>query len=704
MPLVRVAVPIPLPRDESLVYEYPEDEELLTGLRVVVPVGPRRVWGTVLGIETKRPEFRVRPIAGIPEPRLVLTPELLDLCRWVADYYAVTLGEVLQAAAPPPTALRRRTSAAGASPADAADTFGWHATDPPRRDRLNEAQLEALLALEASLDGGSADATGGSRGEDSPASTAPGGETAAPLRPFLLHGVTGSGKTAVYLHAAMEAIRRGGQALILVPEIALSPQALDAFRRAGLERTALYHSTLKPRERAEVWRLAAAGSLDLVVGTRSAVFLPFRNLRFVAVDEEQEGAYKQQDAPRYHARDVALVRAKRLGATIVLSSATPSLETYAQMNRGAYRLLHLPHRIDRRALATVRVADLRIRARAPAGREALRSPILSAPLLEAMDRTLAQGEQAILFLNRRGHSTYLQCRGCGTVARCTRCDVAYTVHADEAALRCHYCGAQRRLAPACTGCGASDLWFGGVGIQKVEREVRRLFPASRVARLDLDAARRRGAAGSILRSFREGRTDFLLGTQMVAKGFDFPGVTLVGIILADLQLFLPDFRAAERTFQILTQVAGRAGRGERPGEVVMQSYNPEHPILRFAADQDYAAFFRHESVERRELAYPPYGRLVEVEVRGKGVERVMAGCDRIAATLARAAAGLPVEILGPAPKPLARLKGFERWHLLLRSASRRALRTALERGLPGVRSLGLPGLRLTVDVDPQQLL
>jgi primosomal protein N' (replication factor Y) len=694
MPLVRVAVPIPLPRDESLVYEYPEDEEPLTGLRVVVPVGSRRVWGTILGIEPKRPDFRVRPIAGIPEPRLILTTELLDLCRWVAEYYAVTLGEVLQAAAPPPTALRRReTTAADAA---AAAAYGWQATEPPRRDRLNESQLEALLALEASLDaGGSLPPTPGAPGAD--AGTGPA------LRPFLLHGLTGSGKTAVYLHAAMEAIRRGGQALILVPEIALSPQTLDAFRRAGLERVALYHSTLRPRERAEVWRRVAEGSLDLVVGTRSAVFLPFRNLRFLAVDEEQEGAYKQQDAPRYHARDVALVRAKRLGATVVLSSATPSLESYAQAKRGAYQLLELPHRIDRRALATVRVADLRNRGRA-AGGEKARSQVLSGQLLESMERTLALGEQAILFLNRRGHSTYLQCRGCGTVARCTRCDVAYTVHADEAALRCHYCGAERRLAATCTGCGAGDLWFGGVGIQKVEREVRRLFPASRVARLDLDAARRRGAAGSILRSFREGRTDFLLGTQMVAKGFDFPGVTLVGIILADLQLFLPDFRAAERTFQILTQVAGRAGRGERPGEVIMQSYNPEHPVLRFAAAQDYAAFFRHESSERRELAYPPFGRLVEIEVRGKVLDRVMSGSDRIARLLAGAAKGLPVEILGPAPKPLARLKGYERWHLLLRASSRQALRGTLDRALPQVRALGLPGLRVTVDIDPQQLL
>jgi primosomal protein N' (replication factor Y) len=601
---------------------------------------------------------------------------------------------VLQAAAPSPNALRRRAPAVGA-PGNAAggatEESGWHATEPPRRERLNEDQLRALDQLEAALGEGAAADSGGP-------------ETADPgFRPFLLYGVTGSGKTAVYLHAAAEAIRRGGQALILVPEIALSPQALDAFRRAGIERTAIYHSTLRPRERADVWRQAAAGELDLIVGTRSGVFLPFRNLRFIAVDEEQDGAYKQEDAPRYHARDVALVRAKRLHAAIVLSSATPSLESYAQTARGAYTLLHLPHRVDRRPLATVRVADLRVRARGPAA-EPPRSRYLTPLLLDAMERTLERREQAILFLNRRGHSTYLQCKGCGDVARCTRCDVSLTVHAEDSSLRCHYCGAQRKLAPACPGCGASDLWFGGVGIQKIEREVSRLFPLARVARLDMDAVRKRGAADAILRAFRAGETDFLLGTQMVTKGFDFPGVTLVGIVVADLQLHLPDFRAAERTFQLLTQVAGRAGRGEAPGEVIMQSYNPEHPALRCAAAQDFAAFFRHESAERRELGYPPYGHLVEIEVRGKRPDRVMRGADQIREALRRATAGTQVEVFGPAPKPLSRIQGYERWHLLLRSPSRSALRETISRGLPRVRALKLPGLHVGIDVDPRQLL
>jgi len=510
--------------------------------------------------------------------------------------------------------------------------------------------------------------------------------------------VTGSGKTAVYLHAALEAVRRGGQALILVPEIALSPQALDAFRRSGLERVALYHSTLRPRERIDVWRAVAKGELDLVVGTRSAIFLPFRDLRFVAVDEEQDGAYKQEDAPRYHARDVALVRAQRLGATAVLSSATPSLESYARAVRGTYGLLRLPHRVDGRPLATVRVADLRARG---VKRGADASRYLSPMLLDAIARTLDRREQGILFLNRRGHSTYLQCRGCGEVARCTQCEVSLTVHAEDGMLRCHYCGAQKKLAPACPGCGAADLWFGGVGIQKIEREVARRFPAARIARLDLDAVRKRGAPGAILRAFREGRTDLLLGTQMVTKGFDFPGVTLVGIILADLQLYLPDFRAAERTFQLLTQVAGRAGRGTSPGEVIMQSYNPDHPALRCAAEQDFPSFFRMESEERRELAYPPFGHLVEIEIRGRVRERVADAAE----VARRVFAGLStVDVLGPAPKPLSRIQGMERWHLLLRSASRKTLHAALGQGVTDLRSRRLPGVHLAVDVDPRQLL
>jgi primosomal protein N' (replication factor Y) (superfamily II helicase) len=683
MPLVRVAVPFPLPDRETLVYELPDEEEFRAGLRVLVPVGPRRVLGTVLDLEPKRPSFRVRRIAGIPEPRLVLTEELLGLCRWIADYYACTLGEVLHAAAPSPRALTRR-----APRMDVVEEEGWHATEPPRREALNRDQRAALEALEAAL---------GDPG----------------FHPFLLYGVTGSGKTAVFLHAALEAVRRGGQALILVPEIALSPQALDAFRRSGLQRVALYHSTLRPRERAEAWRSVAAGEIDLVVGTRSAVLLPFRDLRLLVVDEEQDGAYKQEEAPRYHARDVALVRAQRLGATAILSSATPSMESYARAKQGTYGLLSLPDRVDGRPLATVRVADLRSRGPRGAGAApgergtgpaSFASRHLSPILLNAMARTLERKEQAILFLNRRGHSTYLQCRGCGAVAQCERCDVSLTVHAEDSTLRCHYCGSQRKLTPDCRGCGATDLWFGGVGIQKVEREVARAFPGARLARLDFDSVRRRGAAAAILGAFRDGRTDFLLGTQMVTKGFHFPGVTLVGIILADLQLHLPDFRAAERTFQLLTQVAGRAGRGESPGEVIMQSYDPDHPALRCAAAQDYATFFDLESAERRELEYPPYGHLVELEVRGRVKERVVSGAAEVKRLFARGASGSGVSVLGPAPRPLSRIKSMERWHVLLRSASRKAMRDLLERSLPAARTLRLPGVHLAIDVDPRQLL
>ena len=670
MRLIRVAVPVPT--EESFVYELPSEEEAEPGLRVLVPFGRRRVWGTVLGEERSRPTRAIRRIAGIPEPRLRLTQELLDLCQWVAGYYASTLGEVLHAAAPSPSALTRR-----APRAIDPDEGGWLASMPPSEPELNVDQRDALRALKEAL-------------------------AEEVFRPFLLYGVTGSGKTAVYLHAALEAVRAGGQALILVPEIALSPQAIDAFRRTGLERVALYHSTLRPRERTDVWRAVAAGELDLVVGTRSAVFLPFPRLRFLAVDEEQDGAYKQEDAPRYHARDVALVRAQRLKATIVLSSATPSLESYARAARGTYALLRLPERVDGRPLPTVRVADLRIRTRG-AG-EGPQSRFLGPMLLEAIGRTLERREQGILFLNRRGHSTYLQCRGCGKVARCERCEVSLTVHAEEAMLRCHYCGAQRRLSPACSGCGASDLWFGGVGIQKIEREVARIFPQARLARLDLDAVRRRGAPGVILRAFRDGKTDLLLGTQMVTKGFDFPGVTLVGIIIADLQLYLPDFRAAERTFQLLTQVAGRAGRGKMPGEVIMQSYNPEHPALRCAAAQDYPAFYRLEAEERRELSYPPFGHLVEIEIRGKVKERVISGAKAALRVFSESGAGSGVDVLGPAPKPISRIQGLERWHLLLRSSSRKALHGALERGLPELKKLRLPGLHLSVDVDPRQLL
>lgn len=667
MALVRVAVPIPLAREEALVYEIPEEDAPEVGLRVLVPVGPRRVWGTVLGIESRRPGFRVRRISGVPEPRLVVTPELLDLCRWVADYYATGLSDVLQAAVPSPGGLTRRAPRAAAE-----EEGAWLASAPPVRGELNEEQEAALTALESAV-------------------------RARAFAAFLLFGVTGSGKTAVYLHTAAEALRDGGQTLILVPEIALSPQALDSFRRAGFGRVAVYHSTLRPRERADVWRAAAAGEVDLVVGTRSAVFLPFRNLRLIVVDEEQDQAYKQDDAPRYHARDVALVRAQRLGAVVVLASATPSLETFARVKQGRCGILRLPRRIDGRPLPTVRITDLR-------HRPAQGARFLGAPLVEAMERTLERREQAILFLNRRGHSTYLQCRGCGEVARCDRCDVSYTVHLDDQTLLCHYCGARRALKPACPKCGAVNLWFGGVGIQRVERETARLFPGARIARLDFDATRKRGSAASILGAFRAGETDFLLGTQMVAKGFDFPLVTLVGIIVADLQLYLPDFRAAERTFQILTQVAGRAGRGDRAGEVILQTYDPEHPALLCAAAQDFEMFYELEAAERRDLRYPPFGHLVEIELRGAKKERVIREAGTLRASLDALARGANVELLGPAPKPIARIQGAERWHILIRSGSRNALQAFIKRALPAIQARKSSGIRVTVDVDPRHVL
>lgn len=669
MRLVRVAVPIP--KNDTYVYALPDGESPEPGLRVLVPLGRRRLWGTVLEEAAEAPRgVVVRALLGIPEPRLTLTPEIVGLCRWVADYYAAGLGETLAAAAPALTALRRRAPRAPEEEED-----HEHGAPPPVREALNGEQHRALDAMEASI-------------------------VAGGFHAFLLYGVTGSGKTAVYLHAALAAIRAGGQALTLVPEIALAPQAAEAFRRAGA-RVALYHSELRPRERVDVWRRAAAGDLDVVVGTRSAVFLPMPRLRLIVVDEEQDGAYKQDEAPRYHARDVALVRAKRLGVTAVLASATPSLESYARASRGECTLVKLPNRVDGRPLATVRLADLRHRARPSDG---LFSKHLTPPLLEAMTRTLERKEQGILFLNRRGHSTYLQCRGCGVVARCDACDVPLTVHAEDARLRCHYCNASRPLATACPGCGAPDLWFGGVGIQKIEKEVARLFPAARIARLDLDAVRRRGSAASILRAFRARQLDFLLGTQMVTKGFDFPGVTLVGVIVADLQLYLPDFRAAERTFQLLTQVAGRAGRGDQPGEVIMQSFDPEHPALRAASAQDFESFYAREARERRELAYPPFGHLLEIEVSGKGTERVIQGGRRVKDLFAKASGADGLEILGPAPKPLARLVGRERWHVLVRARSRAVLRGVLREVLPKLRSERLPGLRLAVDVDPHQLL
>ena len=515
--------------------------------------------------------------------------------------------------------------------------------------------------------------------------------------PFLLDGVTGSGKTHVYMEAiaCARAQRRG--ALALVPEIALTPQLAGRFRARFGEDVAVLHSGLTERERLSDWHRVRGGAAGVVVGARSAVFAPVRDLGIVVVDEEHEPSYKQEDRLRYHARDLALVRARDAGAVAVLGSATPSLETLRRAREGRLSTLRLPERVDGRALPAVEIVDRKTTLRGP-GDPSLLTPALA----DALRRTAARGEQAILFLNKRGHVRSLLCRSCGAALGCPNCSVALVLHrASGTALRCHLCGHEELPRP-CAACGSDDLFPLSAGTERVEEELRALLPRARIARLDRDSAGGPGKAASVLARFARRELDVLVGTQMVAKGHDFPGVTLVGALDADGPLHLPDYRAAERCVQLLAQVAGRAGRGEQPGRVLLQAFRTAEPAVAAAAAHDYHGFARAELARREALCFPPYARLCALRLQGNVEARVQAAAERLAgrARELQRSRGGEVDVLGPAPAPIARLRGKHRYQLLLRAREHgpihRLCRALFEVPLPS-------GVELAADVDPVAL-
>jgi primosomal protein N' (replication factor Y) len=508
--------------------------------------------------------------------------------------------------------------------------------------------------------------------------------------PFLLHGVTGSGKTEVYLHAIAEVLARGKTAIVLVPEISLTPQLAARFRARFGDQVAVLHSGLSDRDRLGEWQRLHSGSARIALGARSAIFAPVADLGIVVVDEEHDGSFKQDEGVRYHGRDVALVRAQRASALCILGSATPSLESFAAARAGRYRLLAMPDRATARPLPSVEILDLRTYQ--PDG-----EAMLSAPLAQAIAETLAAGDQSILFLNRRGFATFVLCRGCGHAFRCPHCSVSLTYHRAADRLLCHYCGFGQRVPDICPKCQSKGtIERKGLGTEKVAEAVAERFPTARVARLDRDVASGARIEALLGRMARR-EIDILVGTQMVTKGHDFPGVTLVGVLCADTGLSLPDFRASERTFQLLTQVAGRAGRGDRAGRVLVQTYKPEVAAVACAAHHDYQAFYDAEIGSRADLGYPPEGRMVAVRIDGPDDAAVSATAERLAQLATVLAKGGSVEVRGPVPAPLARLRGRSRWQIWLRAPDRGALRR-VARGITTAEIAA--GVRVSVDVDP----
>ncbi len=519
----------------------------------------------------------------------------------------------------------------------------------------------------------------------------------------LLHGVTGSGKTRVYSEAVQVALDAGRGAIVLVPEISLTPQMVQRMKMDFGDRVAVVHSGLSLTERYDTWRAIREGLFPVVVGPRSAVFSPVRDLGVIIVDEEHEQTYKQSESPRYHARDVATMRARLENAVVVLGTATPSLESYLNAREGKYDLVELPERIAAGPLPAVEVVDMCEEPTVDS------EGAFSAVLRDAVLETLGADKQVILFLNRRGHASFIQCMSCGHSEKCPNCNVALTFHSIDHTMRCHYCGITTPAPDRCPACDDLNLRFGAPGTQRVEKAVHELFPEATVERMDVDTTTRHGSHWRILKDFAERKTDILLGTQMIAKGLDFPGVGLVGVVAADVGLNLPDFRAGERTFQLLTQVSGRTGRGEERGRVVVQSYVPEHYTIALARDQHFVPFFNREIAEREGigLGYPPFSRLVGITARGRDEDQVREAAGRLADFLARGSEhmGDPrPEVLGPAPAPLEKIRGVYRWQVIVRGRGGSA-RALVAGALVQKRALKLPSaVTLAVDVDPLDLL
>jgi len=805
-----VAVPVPL--DAVFTYLIPENSpQPVIGGRVIVPFREQRLCGIVTELHDREPDFAVRRISQVLDTTPALTPELMQLGRWIAQYYIAPLGDVLRTMLPLSAEFRRvigyRITDKGIAALHAAATTGssLHSQRQPEEQDLEYAALNRLadgeIVREATLRSASgatksllqsmlrkrwiaredlSDVRDASRTvtfaklkevlgklnqnqqaivdylreqEEHRATVEALRELSVPrttlqtlvrrgivelteeaagfhvsglkprkleflftpaqkaaldaiasateerkFSPMLLHGVTGSGKTAVYLSAMQGVLAKGRSAILLVPEIGLTPAVAADLHQIFGDQVAILHSSLSNDERAEQWKRIRTGDSHIVVGTRSAIFAPVLDLALIVVDEEHDHSYKQEEMPRYHARDVAVMRAKMSKATVVLGSATPSLETYYNATQGKYRLLELPERIERRPLPAVEVLDMREEFQRTRKDEAL-SRILVAEIGERLSR----GEQVMVLLNRRGYSAFVLCRECGESVQCKNCAIAMTYHKREQRLVCHYCGYMRPAPRTCPKCGSEFVQYLGTGSEKLEHVLHGLFPQARIARLDRDTVRGREDFERMLAALQAGEIDLLVGTQMIAKGHDVANVTLVGVVGSDAALSFPDFRAAERTFQLLTQVAGRAGRGDTPGKVVLQTFFPDHYAIQYAAAHDYLGFYEKEIRFRSWMHYPPFNAVCNVLVRSNKLEEALAWSGILGKWFDQARKDR-VRVMGPAAAAIVRLKTEYRYHFLLKSPSRERMNTLLRAMLEHADEQKIPRTNVVVDVDALSLI
>lgn len=816
-------VAIPVRVMQTFTYRLPPSlqSDAQVGSRLLVPFGRKRVTGYIIALHNELDraaeltDSEVRDAEELLDAEPLVTPEILEITRWVSDYYAAPWGEVLKAALPAGLnatveqilsitaegrdelarlplhrtatakaralrlladegeaslrSLAQHTGEARASSiARELERAGWITLTHRARSVLAKAKRRKavrLLPVEAHAQQNATRSLSAAQTKIIETLMAAGGEmaftdlleradvSAAPIQTlerrriveifvrdvrrdpladavlpeaeklhltkaqsaalkeieapmeegvyaaFLLHGVTGSGKTEIYIRAMRYALSRGRSAMMLVPEIALTPVFSRRLRAHFGDLVAIFHSSLTTGERFDEWSRLKRGLARIVIGTRSAVFAPVSNLGLLIIDEEHETSYRQHESPFYNGRDTAIVRARQAGAVVVLGSATPSLESFHNARSGKYAYLHLPDRIANRAMAQAEIIDMRS-SFAKAGKP----EIFADELLQAIEETHARGEQSIILLNRRGYSSFVLCRTCGESIRCSNCDVTLTFHRSEQSLLCHYCNHRRAAPTRCPSCAGKYIYYVGEGTEQIEEILQRRFPDLRIARLDRDTTVRRKLFERTILEFGAGDLDMLVGTQMLAKGHDFPNVTLVGVVSVDAGLALPDFRSAERAFQLITQVAGRAGRGELPGRVLIQTYHPNHYALRHAAAQDYQAFYEEEIRYRKSLSYPPFVSLASLLVHGDELGRVQATAAEIRRALDEANTEQACRILGPAPAPLSRLRGEHRIQILLKSRSRPRLRKAIDLALSEAATRGADMRSVNLEIDPVNLM
>ncbi|MHC4778030.1 MAG: replication restart helicase PriA [Planctomycetota bacterium] len=734
--LVEVATPFRVGR--TFIYTVPVGQRVRLGARVLVPFGKKKeAEGFVVGFPEKPPPVALKEIHAVLDDRSLLSMSMLKFTRWIARYYRAAWGEVLNASIPPGARMlhaggRDRKAVLAVERAEAEKFLGENAKRSPAQARILQVLLgqesgEMLLKDLVRLCETSYSPVNGlakhkiirlekverSVHVGTPEEPPPAFELTRPQADsldaiaktvkvgdfgvFLLRGVTGSGKTEVYLRAIEAAQQSGKGAISLVPEISLTPQMVGRYL-ARFPRVAVLHSSLTNRERAAQWESIRKGDAEVVVGARSALFAPVPKLGLIVVDEEHEPSFKQDSSPRYHARDAAVVRAREEGAVVILGSATPSLESFQNAEEGKYQSQVLPRRVKDLALPEVEIVDLSAEAR-----ETRRLPIFSRRLEGLARETLGRGEQVIFFLNRRGYSTFLQCTECGFRYECPQCGITLTYHKKIDRAICHYCYHGEVPTDSCPSCLSPGLKYQGIGTEKVEDAVSKLYPSARVARMDSDSMTSREDYERVFRGIKNREIDVLVGTQMIAKGLDFPDVTLVGVVSADASLGLPDFRAAERTFQLITQVAGRAGRSEKGGRVVVQTFQPDHYSIRCASAQDYLAFTGFELKFRRELGYPPFGKVARVLFTGKnedGVRSRARAVGKRASEAARRIAG--ASILGPAPAPLVKIRNKFRYQLVIKGASSIQVQAVLD--ALGSDLFAGGAVRIAADVDPQSML